>query len=234
MNQKGFANIILIVVTVILLGVIGYFAFVQVTVPVTTSTPTGPTANWKIYRDEEQYGFEVRYPFSAGSVNYTVDDNCTHARSAFDGIDDDQIQQAQLPEKRICINYSKTFSDGMPSISDFWIRIYSNPIRLSLDNWLNQNYSDLGVHKVKRMQVEGNSVFIFGDYPWQVYEQRWRQWEESRKSFSTEEEWMNDQPIPGEPRIFMVSKDSRFIYSFTSYPYDADWDLVLSTFKFTK
>ena len=76
MNQKGFANIILIVVIVILVGAVGYFAFVKKSEPVaqqptpsvTTQTPTSQqpsptpvseTANWKTYRSET---FEFKYP----------------------------------------------------------------------------------------------------------------------------------------------------------------------------
>jgi len=46
-NQKGFANIILVAVIVVLLGLVGYFAFVKKSEPVaqqTTQTPT-PTNN---------------------------------------------------------------------------------------------------------------------------------------------------------------------------------------------
>jgi hypothetical protein len=40
MNQKGFANIILVVVIVILLGVVGYFALVKKSPPIVQQTPT--------------------------------------------------------------------------------------------------------------------------------------------------------------------------------------------------
>lgn len=43
MNQKGFANIILVIVVVVLLGAVGYFALVRKSTPIAQQTPT-PTS----------------------------------------------------------------------------------------------------------------------------------------------------------------------------------------------
>ena len=73
MNQKGFANIALVVVIVILVGVVGYFAFVKKSEPIaqqTTPTPTqtttptktpDKTANWKTYGNSG-LNFSINYP----------------------------------------------------------------------------------------------------------------------------------------------------------------------------
>lgn len=85
MNQKGFVNIILIVAIVVLLVVVGYFAFVkkskpieQQSIPIPTNeqqptpiltkiknliSPVSPakTVGWKTYTDS-LYGFEFKYP----------------------------------------------------------------------------------------------------------------------------------------------------------------------------
>lgn len=48
-NQKGFANIILVVVIVILVGAVGYFAFVKKSEPIAQQTPTPtPTSNTRV------------------------------------------------------------------------------------------------------------------------------------------------------------------------------------------
>ena len=78
-NQKGFANIALIALVVVLAGTVGYFALVkkqepvaqQTTPPSTTTqtptsqqpspTPINETANWKTYRNDK-FGFEFKYP----------------------------------------------------------------------------------------------------------------------------------------------------------------------------
>jgi hypothetical protein len=81
MNQKGFTNIILVVIIVILIGAVGYFAFIKKPEPVAqqtiptptqtitpTKTPASPTptpkdetANWKTYTDIK-HGYSIRYP----------------------------------------------------------------------------------------------------------------------------------------------------------------------------
>jgi len=80
MNQKGFANIILVVVIVILVGAVGYFAFVKKSEPIAqqptptptqtttlTKTPISPTptpdktTNLKTYTNN-LYGYQIKYP----------------------------------------------------------------------------------------------------------------------------------------------------------------------------
>ncbi len=89
MNQKGFANIILVIVIVVLIGAVGYFAFVKKSEPVAqqstptptqmntpvspTPTPKDETANWKIYNNT-RYSYTVKYP-SNWYVDTTYSEN---------------------------------------------------------------------------------------------------------------------------------------------------------------
>ena len=70
--QKGFANVILIIIILAVAGVAGYWYVNWATAPAPTLTPpsTGvqtmtpvvnKTANWKMYRNEK-YGFKFEYP----------------------------------------------------------------------------------------------------------------------------------------------------------------------------
>ncbi|MEK7547191.1 MAG: hypothetical protein AAB536_03385 [Patescibacteria group bacterium] len=77
MNQKGFANIALVVLVVVLVGVAGYFVLVKKQEPVAqqttpppvtmqpptlqqpSPTPVNETASWKTYVNNK-YGFEVK------------------------------------------------------------------------------------------------------------------------------------------------------------------------------
>jgi len=62
-HQKGFANVILVAVIVVLLGAVGYFVFVKKPWPTPTSTPIpdGETTDWRIYR-ADKYGVSFSYP----------------------------------------------------------------------------------------------------------------------------------------------------------------------------
>jgi len=75
-NQKGFANVVLIGVLVILIGIGGYFVLKEKQSPVVQQVPitsAGEIANWKTYTNT-QYGFEFKYP-ETYSYNETTNNN---------------------------------------------------------------------------------------------------------------------------------------------------------------
>jgi len=79
MNQKGFANIALVIIIVILVGAAGYFTLIKKSSPITqetntqssiqtqqaakssTPTPKNETASWKTYTNSK-YGIIFKYP----------------------------------------------------------------------------------------------------------------------------------------------------------------------------
>jgi len=85
MNQKGFANTILITVVIILVAIGGYFVMAKKSTPIVkiqqeaTTIPgiISDTLNWKTYTNE-QYGFEFKYP-----ENYSVSVNPTDSNVTF-------------------------------------------------------------------------------------------------------------------------------------------------------
>ncbi|MDP3934708.1 MAG: PsbP-related protein [Candidatus Giovannonibacteria bacterium] len=69
MNQKGFANVVLVVAIVAIIAVGGYFIFTreqkpvtqQTTTPPSTTQPASETASWKVYKNEKN-GLQFSYP----------------------------------------------------------------------------------------------------------------------------------------------------------------------------
>lgn len=126
-SQKGFANIILIAIVVLLVGALGYVTLVkksepigkeqssitentQSVLPTTTVTANIPPqidvpAGWKTYTNN-RFGFELKYP-----PNVSVTDRPT-------GV----------------------------SVANWGIYIFDNPQKLNFDNWFN-SYFDKNLNK---------------------------------------------------------------------------------------
>ncbi len=133
MNQKGFANIILVIVIVILVGTVGYLGFVKKSEPIAgrlTPTPIqtqksaspNQTANWKTYTNS-QYGFEFKYP-----ANYVV---------------------TKTPEEN---NKFVTFS-----VNHFQVVVY--PSDLSIDAFIKDQAQSYLISNYQKINFSGQSAY---------------------------------------------------------------------------
>ncbi len=130
MNQKGFVNIILIAVVIILAGVMGYYIFTQkfgypnTLYPSSNTQQTPPTkdktADWRIYTNNK-YGFQISYPPDV----YTLRG--------------DQNANELILFKTTDIKLER------PSPS-MWVVISSNSQRLSVDDYIREEFKKIVIH----------------------------------------------------------------------------------------
>lgn len=65
MNQKGFSNIVLVVIIIVLVGVAGYFTFVKKLGPLAQQpAPKDEIIGWETYNNNS-LGFSIKYPSDA-------------------------------------------------------------------------------------------------------------------------------------------------------------------------
>jgi hypothetical protein len=97
MNEKGFANIVLIIAVIVLISVAGYFGFVRKSKPVAEEfrAPSGEMANWKTYRNKV-YGLEIKHP-----VDWTVikENNDMSLQNTLERFGGDRAEVVTLDEK---------------------------------------------------------------------------------------------------------------------------------------
>lgn len=159
MNQKGFANIILVVVVVILVGAVGYFAFVKKSEPIAqqpTSTPT-PTsadsiANWKAYSNT-RYAYTIKYP-----TNWFM--NTTYSENDF-------TQRGQVENNEFIggdtgfSNYPNAsgYNIENPAPSDLYsvsLMVYRMASNLSYDQFISSKH--FGYDKKENISINGISA----------------------------------------------------------------------------
>ncbi|MBI2669894.1 MAG: hypothetical protein HYX20_02015 [Candidatus Yanofskybacteria bacterium] len=126
-NQKGFANIILVVVIVILVGAVGYFVFVKNPVAIQTKIPTptptktaDSTASWMTYTNPRA-GYQFEYP----STNLTLELNETIKYPDSQTKNQDLVQFAAN---------TKDASEQQPVT--FGVRTYVGVKNNSIENWI--------------------------------------------------------------------------------------------------
>lgn len=85
MNKQVFTKIVLLVLVIALAGIIGYFAFVKKSEPITQQpipTPKNETANWKTYSNTE-FNYELRYPTNWQIFSKLINGPGTISKGAF-------------------------------------------------------------------------------------------------------------------------------------------------------
>ena len=118
MNQKEFANIILVVVIVLLLGVVGYFVFVKKSEPVAqqpTPTPISGSTN-KTYTDSS-YKFSVQYP-STFSIKTNAENGFILPEQTYNYLDRHNVDIAFISKLDIPKNSGIYRADVLISTND--------------------------------------------------------------------------------------------------------------------
>jgi len=132
MNQKGFANIILVIVIVILVGVVGYFALVRKSEPITqTSTPTS-----------------TQQPSQTQNIKPSVQSSNQPTTSAHTNY------------KKI-ISESFDYGSGEQQFGIIRVAGGSGPSSFSTDNRNYLYITDFRNHRVKIFDSSGNQVSMF-------------------------------------------------------------------------
>lgn len=210
MNQKGFVNIILVVVIVVLLGVVGYFTFVKKPKPVAqqlaptqvantpksspapTPAPDDPTANWKTYTNT-QYGIEFKYP-----NNWETDAYDTNANNSFSI----HFTNYKVKDRVDCSKFI-----GMEIQA-------GHTIEGSFDAFVKSEVNNIG------MGPSGNltPIIIGGHAAYKVENSGW-------------------DSACGGPGYFIQESSTKYVYIFSGRGKETDQkiiDQIISTFKFTK
>lgn len=157
MNNKGFANIVIIVLIVILVGTISYFVFVKKSneaTPVninnqfgqeTISIPVNETASWKVFKSGME-GFSIKYP-NDWTVENSSNGNCGHnklddsdCRDRYDFVSPDGVRVRYVVHKdenddRIgCGRQSLCWSDGVMDLEKLNIQNLGQIFLVKLDD----------------------------------------------------------------------------------------------------
>ncbi len=120
-NQKGFANIALVVVIVVLVGAVGYFAFVKKSEPIAeqpTHTPTQtnpvgatPQSNEKTYRNTT-YGFELKHPLNWNLKNNILSFSTKNGYAATLGVEGTSPTTKDFTIDEMRKEYDRTSGDN--------------------------------------------------------------------------------------------------------------------------
>jgi hypothetical protein len=178
-----------------------------------TQQQSDPTAAWKTYSNAE-LGYSIKYPpeYRVAVLPSSAD---VLGMNRFAG---------QLKRGIVSIESFQPYPDAMPSHAQMTIGIFNNPRRLSLQEWVNQNFTmpwiayqkelaheNIATPQFKEMRIGSNADLVSGDYP----------------------VWDSAKPPGRIPIVFIISRDGDVIALFSGYPYTKEFDTMLATLQFT-
>jgi len=156
MNQKGSVSIILVVVIVILLGVVGYFAFVKKSSPIAQQTPTptpsveqDETVGWKTY-ENTKFNYSFKYPANLwGPQNDCFDSDIPIEECNLIKLN------SELANKPENLRLNPVFDDSIE------VRIVDNPNNLSLKDAVNKLLSGLTtIYSLNLSNKDSKQIYV--------------------------------------------------------------------------
>jgi len=155
MNQKGFANIVMVLVIVILVGVAGYFVFVKKPTPTVQqmSAPTpakqAETVSWRTY-ENKRFNYSFKYPANLwGPRNDCADSDIPIEECSLIKLN------SELASKPENLRLSPAFDDSIE------ISVVDNPKNLSLKDAVDKLLSGLTtIHTINSSAIDSKQVYI--------------------------------------------------------------------------
>ncbi len=155
MNQKGFVNIVSIVIIIAIIAIGGYFIFVKKSTPIAQQTPT-PTpvkqdgaVDWKIYENKKfNYGF--KYPANLwGPQNDCADSDIPIEECPLIKLN------SELASKPEILRLNPAFDDSIE------VRVVDNPKNLPLKDAVDKLLSGLTtIHTINASAIDSKQVYL--------------------------------------------------------------------------
>ncbi len=222
MDQKGFANLVLIGIIVILLGVGGYFMSqkkenVKSSQPVTSDTDT---SSWKTYTNSK-YGFELKYP--SNHQPKILENLDSSGQLFYWSISEPVFKEGDVGEFSSSVGISVWDNSKQLTLLD-WAKLNQGNSNYNLDNISDFKNETLAGHKAvsylwrgelsgygKTVIIEnGKTLFVLGVGADNNTESLWQNFDQILSSFKfTQQNQEQSEPFSIQPS---VEKDGWLTY----------------------